>query len=112
LIGNNVAFVGKYDHNYKEIGTPVRLASQIRDADYSWHGLGSQVEIEDDVWIGYGSIIMSGVKIEKGSIIAAGSVVTKDVRKYTIVAGSPAKFIKYRFIENEILQHEEKLKSI
>ena len=43
LIGNNVAFVGKYDHNYKEIGVPVRLASQIRDDDYEWHGINSKL---------------------------------------------------------------------
>ena len=94
IMGNNVSLVGKYDHHYEQIGTPVRLASQIRDKDYSWHGLNSKVIIGDDVWIGYGVIIMSGVTIGKGSIVAAGSVVTKDVSPYSIVGGNPAKFIK------------------
>lgn len=58
-----------------------------------------EVVIEDDVWIGAKSIILPGVRIQKGSIIGAGSVVTKDVPPYTIVAGNPAKVIKQR--ENE-----------
>lgn len=53
--------------------------------------------IEDDVWIGARSIILASVnKIGKGSIIAAGAVVTKDVEDYSIVGGNPAKVIKYR----------------
>jgi chloramphenicol O-acetyltransferase type B len=73
-------------------------------------GVNSKVIIEDDVWIGYGAIIMSGVKIRRGSIIAAGSVVTKDVEPYSIVGGNPAKLIKYRFSKEEIMEHERKLK--
>ena len=53
--------------------------------------------IDDDVWIGYGSTILSGVHIGQGAIIAAGSVVTKDIPPYAIVGGVPAKVIKYRF---------------
>lgn len=55
------------------------------------------IVVEDDVWIGYRSTIMSGVHIGKGAIIAAGSLVTKDVPAYAIVGGVPAKVIKYRF---------------
>jgi len=58
------------------------------------------VTIEDDVWIGYGSIILSGVKIGQGAIVAAGSVVTNNVAPYSIVGGNPAKIIKYRFDEH------------
>ena len=54
------------------------------------------VVIEDDVWIGARVIILKGVKIGKGSVIGAGSVVTKDVEPYSIVGGVPAKFIKKR----------------
>lgn len=106
LIANNVAFVGKYDHHYQQIGTPIRLASCIRNHDYSWKGLNSKVVIEDDVWIGYGSIIMSGVTIRKGSIIAAGSVVVKDVDSYCIYGGVPAKKIGNRFdSESDLIDH-------
>lgn len=58
--------------------------------------------VEEDVWIGYGSLILSGIKIGKGAIIAAGSVVTKDVLPYSIVGGNPAKIIKMRFSDSII----------
>ncbi len=54
------------------------------------------VEIGNDVWIGSRVIILPGLKIGEGSIIGAGSVVTKDVMPYSIVAGNPAKLIKMR----------------
>lgn len=101
IFGNYVALVGKYDHHYQQIGTPTRMASQIRDPDYSWKGLTSSVRIGDDVWVGYGAIILSGVEIGDGSIVAAGSVVTKDVEAYSIVGGNPAKKIAYRFTSME-----------
>ncbi|MBN2789743.1 MAG: acyltransferase [Candidatus Delongbacteria bacterium] len=52
--------------------------------------------IEDDVWIGRNVIIMPGVTIGKGSIIAAGAIVTKDVEEYSVVGGVPAKLIRKR----------------
>lgn len=116
IIGNNVIFancvalVGRYDHNYEQVGRPIRLASQIRDKNYCWKGLNSKIIIEDDVWVGYGAIVMSGVKIGKGSIVAAGSVVTKDIDPYSIVGGNPARFIKFRFTADDIKNHEEDLK--
>ena len=58
--------------------------------------------VGNDVWIGAKSTIMSGVKIGDGSIVGAGSTVTKDVPPYSIVAGNPAKFIKFRFTEEQI----------
>lgn len=53
--------------------------------------------IGHDVWIGRKAIIMPGVKVGNGAIVGAGAVVTKDVPDYAIVAGVPAKIIKYRF---------------
>ena len=58
--------------------------------------------IEDDVWIGINSLILSGIKIGQGAVIAAGSVVTKDVPPYAIVGGNPAHILKYRFNNNII----------
>lgn len=57
------------------------------------------ITIEDNVWIGHGAIIMHGVRIGCGAVIAAGSVVTKDVDKNAIVGGNPARFIRYRRFE-------------
>ncbi len=103
IIGNNVIFanyvgvVGRYDHNFQQIGVPVRLASQIRENDYDWKGVSEITVIGNDVWIGYGAIIMSGVNIADGTIVAAGSVVTHDTKPYSIYAGVPAKYVKNRF---------------
>ena len=60
------------------------------------------VIIGNDVWIGHESTIMSGVKIGDGAVIAANSVVVKDVEPYTIVGGNPAKVIKKRFSDDII----------
>lgn len=58
--------------------------------------------IENDVWIGANSTIMSGIRIGNGSVVAAGSTVTKDIPPYSIVAGNPAKVVKKRFTEDQI----------
>jgi len=74
------------NHNYSRIDKPMMF-----------QGSNSKgIIIEDDVWIGANSSILDGVKIGKGAIIAAGSVVTKDVCAYDIVAGVPAKKINSR----------------
>lgn len=58
--------------------------------------------IEDDVWIGTNAVILPGIKVGKGSIIAAGAVVTKDIAPFDIVGGIPAKHIKWRFEDPKI----------
>ena len=68
-------------------------AKDIRDA---WDNKGDTV-IGNDVWIGYEAVIMSGVTIGDGAVIAARAVVTRDVPPYTIVGGVPAKTIRPRF---------------
>ena len=111
MFANFVAVVGKYDHNYSELGIPMRQASRIRDKDYNWKGLDEKVIIEDDVWVGHGSIILSGTTISRGSIIAAGSVVTGDIEPYSIYGGNPAKKIKDRFTsEEEKAEHINRIK--
>ncbi|ARG97006.1 CatB-related O-acetyltransferase [Legionella micdadei] len=79
-------------------------------ADYyaqSYEGRGDTV-IKDGVWLGMRSIIMPGVTIGEGAIVAANSVVTKDVEPYSIVAGSPAKLVKKRF-EDNVIERIQKL---
>jgi acetyltransferase-like isoleucine patch superfamily enzyme len=58
------------------------------------------IVVHDDVWIGQRAMILSGVDVGQGSIIAAGAVVTRDVEPYSIVAGNPAKVVKHRFSEH------------
>lgn len=65
------------------------------------------ITIEEDVWIGSNSVILSGVTIGRGSIIGAGSIVTKNIPKYSIVAGNPAKIIKSRFPDHVITKLEK-----
>jgi maltose O-acetyltransferase len=65
----------------------------IKDQGYEKH---IPVIIEDDVWIGSRVIILKGVTIHKGAVIGAGSIVTKSVEEYSVVAGNPAKKIKTR----------------
>jgi acetyltransferase-like isoleucine patch superfamily enzyme len=65
------------------------------------------VAIGNDVWIGMNTTIMGGVTVGNGAVIAAHSVVTKDIPPYAIVAGIPAKIIRYRFDDELIKQLEE-----
>ncbi|WP_231372716.1 CatB-related O-acetyltransferase [Aureivirga sp. CE67] len=67
----------------------------------------NKVVVGNDVWIGHNVIIVGNVTIGNGAILAAGSVVTKDVPSYTIVAGTPAKPLKKRFSDKIISQVEE-----
>ena len=66
-----------------------------------------KVIVGDDVWIGHNAVIMGGVKIGTGAVIASGSIITKDIEPYTVVGGVPGKFIKRRFnekISNSLLK--------
>ena len=64
-----------------------------------FEGIWESVEIGHDVWVGTGAVIMGGVKIGTGAVVAANAVVTKDVPPYAIVAGVPARVLRYRFDE-------------
>lgn len=65
------------------------------------------ITVQDDVWIGANAIILKGVTVGMGSVVAAGSVVTKDVEPYSIVAGVPAKKIRDRFSKEDLEKHLE-----
>ena len=67
------------------------------DKDFRETRKNTRVEIGHDVWIGHGAIVMPGISIGHGAVVAAGAVVTKDVEPFAIVAGVPAKRIKWRF---------------
>jgi acetyltransferase-like isoleucine patch superfamily enzyme len=99
LIAGNVSFIGRNDHNYNIVGSSIWNSSR---------GDNLITRIGNDCWIGHGAIILGGVTIGNGSIIAAGSVVTSDVDSYSIYAGVPAKKIKSRFAtELDLKKHLE-----
>ena len=86
LIASYVSFVGG-DHRFDDIDTPMKESG--RD-------IIKTITIESDVWVGHGAIIMHGVTLYSGCVVAAGAVVTKDVPSNSIVGGNPAKFIRNR----------------
>lgn len=96
--------IGVHEHPIDFMSTSPFLYGKenILKAETSWDDIYSPPLIGNDVWIGSKAIILQGVKIGDGAVIAAGAVVTKDVPPYAIVGGVPAKVIKYRFNEKEI----------
>lgn len=86
MMGVNVTIFGS-NHIFDRTDIPMRKQGMRKE---------KAVVIEDDVWIGSNVIITAGRKIAKGTIIAAGSVVTKDYPKYSIIGGNPARLIRSR----------------
>jgi acetyltransferase-like isoleucine patch superfamily enzyme len=104
IIGEKIVFDGR---SKITIGNHVDIATEVMIYN-SWHeidnpdftALSEPVTIEDYVFIGPRSIILPGVTIGKGAIVAAGSVITKDVSPLTVVGGVPAKMIKERKLKD------------
>jgi acetyltransferase-like isoleucine patch superfamily enzyme len=97
LIANNVGIVGRIDHEYRVPGVLIRDGRWIGSDPELMALPQNEVDIGDDVWIGFGSVVLSGVRIGDGAIVAAGSVVTSDVAAFAIVGGVPARPIGQRF---------------
>lgn len=107
IIANRVAFVGRRDHDFRQIGVPVRFGHWVGAQRNPSPFRSDGVEVGDDVWIGFGAIVLSGVSIGRGAIVAAGSVVKQDVPPYTVVGGNPAVQLGARFRSaEEIARHE------
>lgn len=105
MLANDCKIVGNY-HGYKEVGVPSRIAKVDKPP------IDLITNIEAEVWIGQRTTIIHGVTIGRGSVIAAGSVVTKDIPRYTVYGGVPAKLIKNRFPSDaDIVEHEKLLYS-
>ena len=91
------------NHNFRDVGVYI-FDNHVKRQDDDL-----PVLIEDDVWIGCHVIILKGVTIGRGAIVGAGAVVTKSVPPYAIVVGNPARVIRYRFTEDDIVKHEKLL---
>lgn len=112
LIANRVAIVGRHDHDFTALGYPVRFSPWVGSQTKKSRFYEDKAMIGDDCWLGYGAIVLTGVSVGKGSIIAAGSVVTKDIPEYSIAVGVPARVVGSRFADNKtIQQHESAIKN-
>ncbi|UYO40492.1 CatB-related O-acetyltransferase [Rhodopseudomonas palustris] len=96
MLANNVTIVGG-DHVFRTVGVATFAAPREH-----WN----RTTIEDNCWIGHGAIILNGVTVGQGAIVAAGAIVTRDVAPYDIVAGNPAKVLGRRFGEDQQREHE------
>lgn len=94
-------FIITSNHRYDTIST-FPFQEVIKDIPQQKIRELGNIEIGNDVWIGTKSVILKGITIGDGAIIGAGSVVTKNVPPYCIVAGVPAKIITFRFSQNQI----------
>jgi acetyltransferase-like isoleucine patch superfamily enzyme len=101
MIAGNVGLVSRNAHRYDVVGTSMFQSPR---------GDRGQIVIEDDVWIGFGSIILSGVRIGRGTIIAAGAVVHQDVPPYSIFVPCKGSVIRNRFSRAQIELHEDGLR--
>lgn len=94
-IANNVS-IGQGEHELDRVTTSAIFYAT------PWETLTtSDCVIESDVWIGVGAVVLRGVKISVGAVIAANAVVTKDVPAFAVVGGVPARLIRYRFSEEK-----------
>ena len=99
--------IGAAEHDFNRITTHAFLYNQYdhirpEEKDEAYDRFEKEIVIGNDVWIGANAIILRGVNVSDGAVIGAGAVVTKDVPPYAIVAGNPAKVIKYRFSDEMI----------
>ena len=107
-IGRDCTFFLHANHRHDWITTTSQLWGPVTPEIADMHmqmghpSCKGDIIVENDVWIGAKSTIMSGVKIHNGAVIAATSTVTKDVPPFAIVGGNPARVIKFRFNEYQI----------
>jgi acetyltransferase-like isoleucine patch superfamily enzyme len=107
IVGNHVLVAGSVAFLARDAHLPYIPGTTMFDSP---RGDKYRIVVEDDVWIGHGAIILSCVTIGRGSIIAAGAIVTKDVPPYSIVASQPSVVLKSRFSQEQILCHEAELR--
>lgn len=102
MFGPEVMLIGG-NHNTTVVGSPMIDVHEKMPND----DLG--VTIEDDVWVGARAMILRGVTLGRGTIVGAGSLINRSTPPYSIVAGNPARVIRFRWDVETILAHEQKL---
>lgn len=108
------SLIGLANHTINNLSTSPIFTEKVNGTGFSWinndlnHSniTEKRTSIGNDVWIGERALIMSGLNIGDGSIIGAGSIVTKDVPPYSICAGVPARVLKFRFSDEVIIELE------
>lgn len=99
-IGSGTTFILGSEHSYRTLTT---FPFKVKCLDEKDEALTKgPIILEDDVWVGEDVMFLSGVRVGKGAVIAARSLVVKDIPPYSIVGGNPAKVIKYRFSQEII----------
>lgn len=98
-LAEEVLFLLGDDHFINNVSTFPFKAKVIKEVPAEATSKGDII-VDDDVWIGFGAKILSGVHIGQGAVVATGAVVTKDVPPYTIVGGVPARVLKHRFSDD------------
>lgn len=102
-LAKDILFMIDTNHSYDRLYTGVVLELKNKQGTYkSTMRPRGEIIIQNDCWIGHGATIMDGVTIHNGAVVGTNAVVTKDVPPYAIVAGNPARIVKYRFDEDTI----------
>lgn len=102
LVASRVSFVGG-DHRIDQVGVPM---------DATGRDVLRTIRIGNDVWVGHGATVLHGVELGDGCVVAAGSVVTRDVPACAIVGGNPARLIRMRFSPDDIERHRAALAAL
>jgi acetyltransferase-like isoleucine patch superfamily enzyme len=109
MTGSHVQILGRSDHANDAVGVPMLLSEWIGNRPQRPDDV---VSIGDDVWLGAGAIILGGLSIGTGAIVAAGSVVVDDIPAFSVAAGTPARVVRQRFDQARAAEHVAGIESM